>query len=115
MAELRLPWPWPWAYLVEVDDGLPKLVLQLVEVPHTDFTEVTRVVLVHVRAVVVLTTGKTTTTGVLAVLAYTTMTGRDVATAVMERQVSTASVERDDAQVGCVGYGRTACASGSCG
>jgi len=52
-----------------------------VKVPHTDFTEVTRVVLVHVGAVVVLTTGKTTTTGMLPVLADTTMTGRDVTAA----------------------------------
>jgi hypothetical protein len=37
----------------------------LVEVPHTNFTEVTWMVLVHVGTVVVLTTGKTTTTGVL--------------------------------------------------
>lgn len=50
------------------------------EVPHTNLTEVTRVVLVDVGAVVVLTTGHTTTTGVLAVLADTTVTGRDVAT-----------------------------------
>jgi hypothetical protein len=34
----------------------------LVEVPHTDLTEVTRVVLVEVNAVMVLTTGVTTTT-----------------------------------------------------
>lgn len=39
----------------------------------------TRVVLVHVGAVVVLTTGETATTWVLAVLADTTVTGRDVA------------------------------------
>jgi len=39
------------------------------------------VVLVHVGAVVVLTTGKTTTTGMLPVLADTTMTGRDVTAA----------------------------------
>ena len=70
------------SYLVEVDDGLPELVLQLVEVPHTDFSKVTRVVLVHVRTVVVLTTGQTTTTGMLPVLADTTVTGRDVAAAV---------------------------------
>jgi hypothetical protein len=38
--------------------------------------------LVHVGTVVVLTTGKTTTTGVLAVLAYTSMTVGDVAAAV---------------------------------
>jgi hypothetical protein len=65
--------------LVEVDDGLPEVVLLLVEVPHTNLTEVTRMVLVHVGTVVVLTTGKTTTTGVLAVLTDTTVTGRDVA------------------------------------
>ena len=65
--------------LVEVDDGLPEVVLLLVEVPHTNLTEVTRMVLVHVGTVVVLTTGKTTTTGVLAVLAYTSMTVGDVA------------------------------------
>lgn len=66
-------------YLVEVDDGLPELVLELVEVPHTNLTEVTRVVLVDVGTVVVLTTGHTATTGRLAVLANTTFTGRDVA------------------------------------
>lgn len=47
--------------LVEVDDGLPELLLRLVEVTHTDFTEVTGMVLVDVGAVVVLTTGHTTT------------------------------------------------------
>jgi hypothetical protein len=65
--------------LVEVDDGLPEVVLLLVEVSHTDLSEVTGMVLVHVGTVVVLTTGQTTTTGVLAVLADTTVTGRDVA------------------------------------
>jgi hypothetical protein len=65
-------------YLVEVDDGLPEVVLLLVEVPHTNLTKVTRMVLVQVGTVVVLTTGQTTTTGVLAVLADTTLTGRDV-------------------------------------
>ena len=35
------------------------------EAAHTDLTEVTRVVLVDVGSVVVLTTGHTTTTGVL--------------------------------------------------
>jgi hypothetical protein len=37
-----------------------------VEVPHADFTEVTWMVLVHVRAVMVLATSETTTTGVLS-------------------------------------------------
>ena len=68
--------------LVEVDDGLPEVVLLLVEVAHTNLSEVTRVVLVNVGPVVVLTTGHTTTTGVLAVLSYTTVAGRDVAAAV---------------------------------
>jgi hypothetical protein len=50
-----------------------------VEVPHTNLTEVTRVVLVDIGTVVVLATGHTATTGRLAVLANTTLTGRDVA------------------------------------
>jgi hypothetical protein len=69
-------------YLVNVDGGLPELLVGLVEVPHTNLTKVTRVVLVNVGTVVVLTTGHTTTTGGLAVLADTTVTGRDVAAAV---------------------------------
>jgi len=64
--------------LVEVDDGLPEVVLLLVEVSHTNLTEVTGMVLVHVGSVVVLTTGQTTTTGVLAVLSDTSLTGGDV-------------------------------------
>lgn len=61
--------------LVEVEDRSPELVLLLVEVPHTDLTEVTRVVLIHVDSVVVLTTGLTSTTRVLSVLTDTTSTG----------------------------------------
>ena len=53
----------------------------LLTVPHTNLTEVTRMVLVDVGPVVVLTTGHTTTTGMLPGLANTTVTGRDVATA----------------------------------
>ena len=71
----------PVTYLVEVDDWLPELVLELVEVSHTDLSEVTGMVLVDVGPVVVLTTGHTTTTGMLPGLANTTVTGRDVATA----------------------------------
>lgn len=69
-------------YLVEVDGGLPELLLSLVEVPHTDLTEVTGVVLVDVGTVVVLTTGHTATTRGLAVLADTTVTSGHVAAAV---------------------------------
>jgi hypothetical protein len=39
-----------------------------VEVAHTDLTEVTRMVLVHVDTVVMLTTSKTATTRMLSVL-----------------------------------------------
>lgn len=64
-----------FTYLVDVDGGLPELLLGLVEVAHTDLTKVTGMVLVKVGTVVVLTTGHTTTTGGLAVLADTTVTG----------------------------------------
>lgn len=59
------PWDNAGSYLVDVDLGLPLVVPQEVEAPHTDLTEVTRVVLVKVGSVVVLATGHTTTTGVL--------------------------------------------------
>lgn len=70
------------AYLVEVDGGLPELLVGLVEISHSDLTEVTGMVLVQVGAVVVLTTGHTATTGVLAVLANTTVTGLHMTAAV---------------------------------
>jgi hypothetical protein len=47
------------AYLVEVHNGLPLVVALHVEVAHTDLSEVTRMVLIQVGTVVVLTTGKT--------------------------------------------------------
>ena len=49
------------------------------KVSHSDFAEVARMVLVDVGSVMVLATSHTTTTGMLSVLAYTTMTGRDMA------------------------------------
>ena len=69
-------------YLIEIDDWLPIRVLHLVEVPHADFTEVSRMVLVQVGAVVVLATGHTTTTGMLSVLAHSSMASGDVTAAV---------------------------------
>lgn len=92
-------------YLVQVDDRLPEVVLLLVEVPHADLSEVTRMVLspvsvfrarrsssclessnlVHVGTVVVLTTSQTTTTRMLAVLSYTAVTGGNMAAAVKQR------------------------------
>jgi hypothetical protein len=63
------------------------VVLELVEVSHTDLSEVTGMVFIQVGSVVVLTTGHTTTTGMLAVLSDTTVTGRDVTTAIDEMLV----------------------------
>ncbi len=107
-------------YLVQVDDGLPEVVLLLVEVTHTNLTEVTGMVLfehlsvfivrvhrlgaagfasrgglsnlVQVGAVVVLTTGHTTTTGMLAVLSYTTVSVGDVAATVREEVLAPMSL-----------------------
>lgn len=61
--------------LVQVDLWLPEVVSLLVEVSHTDLTEVTWMVLVHVGSVVLQTTGLTTTTGMLSVLTDSTLTG----------------------------------------
>lgn len=55
--------------LVEVDSRLPVLLSGKVEVSHTNLTEVTGMVFIHVGSVVVLTTSKTSTTGMLSVLA----------------------------------------------
>ena len=51
------------------------------EVPHTDLSEVTGMIFVEIGAVVVLTTGHTATTGMLSVLADSSMTSGDVAAA----------------------------------
>lgn len=73
--------PLPRTYLVEVDNWLPEVVGLPVEIPHANLSKVTRVVLVQVRSVVVLSTSKTATTGMLAVLSYTTFTGGDMSAA----------------------------------
>lgn len=65
--------------LVEVDGGGEGAVLQLVEMAHTNFTKITRVIFIHVDTVVVLSTGVTATTRMLTVLADTTMSHLDVA------------------------------------
>lgn len=49
-------------------------------VAHTNFTEVTGMVLIEVGAVVVLTTSETATSRMFTVLSNATVTGRDVAT-----------------------------------
>jgi len=80
---------------VNVNDRPPRCVASQVVMAHTNFSKVTRMVLVKVGPetllmlpeqvlwmvipVVVLTTSKTTTSGVLTVLAYASVAGRDVA------------------------------------
>lgn len=54
--------------LIKVDNGTPVDVVLQVELTHTDLTKVTRMVLIHVNTVVMLTTSKTTTTRMLSVL-----------------------------------------------
>ena len=54
--------------LVQVDDWLPEVVALLVEVSHTNLSEVTGMVFIHVGSVVMLTTSETTTTGMLATM-----------------------------------------------
>jgi hypothetical protein len=78
-------------YLIKVDNWLPEVVLLLVKVSHSDLSKVTRMVLVHVRSVMMLTTSKTTTTGMLAMLSYTTVSGRDMTAAVVVNFVSSSS------------------------
>ena len=61
--------------LLNVDGWGPLVVAEEVEASHTDLTEVTGMILIEVGAVVVLTTGHTTTTGVLSMLSDTALTG----------------------------------------
>eukprot|EP00002_Diphylleia_rotans_P029448 TRINITY_DN5_c0_g1_i1.p1 TRINITY_DN5_c0_g1~~TRINITY_DN5_c0_g1_i1.p1 ORF type:complete len:158 (-),score=16.57 TRINITY_DN5_c0_g1_i1:764-1237(-) len=64
--------------LVDVEGRAEVVVAEQMEVSHTNLTEVTRMVFVEVDAVMVLTTSVTATTGMLAVLSDTTVTGGDV-------------------------------------
>ena len=56
------------------------MVLEFVEVAHADFTKITRVIFIHKDAVVVLTTGVTTTSRMLSVLTDTSVTAGNVST-----------------------------------
>lgn len=64
--------------LINVDNWLPVGLTGQMEVAHTDLTKVSRMVTIHVDAMMVHTTGKTTTSGMLTVLSNTTVTGRNV-------------------------------------
>ena len=56
------------------------MVLEFVEVTHTNFTKITRVIFIHHDSVVVLTTRHTATSWVLAMFPNSTVTGGDVST-----------------------------------
>lgn len=68
--DIQPPWLVVITDLVKVDDRLPELVRLAMEVSHANLSEVTWMVLVHVRAMMMLTTGHTATTWMLSVLAY---------------------------------------------
>ena len=55
---------------------------------HTNFTKITRMEHIHVDSVVMLTTGKTTTTGMFPVLSNTTVTGGNVYKLIISEIVS---------------------------
>jgi hypothetical protein len=67
------------AHLVQIDDWLPEVVFLTMEVSHSDFSEISRMIFVHVYTVVVLTSSQTSTTWVFPVLADATVTGRHMA------------------------------------
>jgi len=52
-----------------------------VEVPHANLPKVTRMIFIEVRSVVMLSSGHTTSTGMLAMLANTSVAGGDMAAA----------------------------------
>lgn len=66
--------------LVKVDSRSPIGLASHVEVTHAELTKVAWMVTVHVDAVMVEATSKTTTTRMLTVLPNTTMTGGNVST-----------------------------------
>ncbi len=68
-------------HLIEIDNRLPELILQFMKIPHSNLPEISGVIFVDVRSVVVRASGHTAASGMLAVLAYSTVTGGDVATA----------------------------------
>lgn len=68
--------------LLDIDGGAVISVSSEMEVAHTNLSEVTRMVLVEVDSVMVLTTSLTTTTRMLAVLSDTTVTHAHVSSKV---------------------------------
>ena len=72
-------------YFIDINPGLPVVIPQHVEMAHPDLSEVPGMVPVEICAVVVLATGHTFTTGMLAVLADAAVAVGYVAPAVFWR------------------------------
>ena len=73
-----------FAHLVQIDDRLPELILQLVEVSHAHFAEVTGMVFVEIGPVMMLSTRHTTSTGMLSVFANAAVASGDMTAASRE-------------------------------
>ena len=70
-----------FAHLVQVDNRLPELIIDLVEVSHAHFSEVAGMVFVEICSMVMLPTRHTTSTRMLSVLANAAVTSGDMAAA----------------------------------
>ena len=79
-------------HFLQINDGFPELILQLMKISHSHFSEITRVIFIQVRTVMVLATGHTASTRMLAMLAHTAMAGGDMPATVGKRL---ARVERE--------------------
>lgn len=87
-------------HFIQIDNRLPVVVVQLVEVSHADLPEIARVESVQVRPVMVLPAGHAPSAGVFAMLAYSAVPGRDVPSTVMwvgkEEEVSWVGFKRGE-------------------
>jgi hypothetical protein len=79
---------------VKVHSWAMEHLLGAMEITHTNLSEVTRMVLIKVNTMMMLTTGATATTWVLTVLTDTTVTGGDV-TALFAVLAQTRRLERE--------------------
>lgn len=83
----------PKTYLIQVDNRLPELVVQLMEISHSHFSKVTRMILVEIRAVMVLTTCHTASTRMLAMLSDTAVACGNVPATVRGFEISPPYIE----------------------
>lgn len=70
-----------FAHLVQIDDRLPELILQFVEISHAHFSEVTGMIFVEIGPVMMLSTRHTTSTRMLSVFANAAVASGDMTAA----------------------------------